>query len=136
MLPGGGPTTWYLEPGEIQRHLDVFREHYNLRRSHQGYRLGGRTPARTLREALAIDDELPPLTGGFICVGGIGGDRHGRGVVIRGSDVGELPTQYTPARVLLFSGLGIEAVPRYLEQAKLVRDALHLDIDLRGLSLW
>jgi tRNA (mo5U34)-methyltransferase len=32
--------------------------------------------------------------------------------------------------------LGIEAVPRYFEQAKLVRDALHLDIDLRGLSVY
>jgi tRNA (mo5U34)-methyltransferase len=32
--------------------------------------------------------------------------------------------------------LGIEAVPRYLEQAKLVRDALHLDIDLRELSVY
>jgi hypothetical protein len=61
-----GRTTWYLEPGEIQRHLEVFPEHYNLRRSHQGYRLAGRPPAQTLREALAIDDEFPPLTGGFI----------------------------------------------------------------------
>jgi tRNA (mo5U34)-methyltransferase len=32
--------------------------------------------------------------------------------------------------------LGIEAVPRYLEQAKLVRDVLHLDIDLRELSVY
>jgi len=32
-----GRTTWYLEPAEIQRDLDVFIEHYNLRRSHQGY---------------------------------------------------------------------------------------------------
>ena len=32
--------------------------------------------------------------------------------------------------------LGIEAVPRYLEQAKLVRNALHLDIDLRQLSVY
>ena len=29
-------------------------------RSHQGYRLGGRTPARTLQEALGLTD-LPPL---------------------------------------------------------------------------
>src|SRR5438067_6316069 len=59
-----GRTTWYLEPAEIQRDLDVFLEHYNLRRSHQGYRLGGRTPAQALREALAIDEDLPSLTGG------------------------------------------------------------------------
>ena len=37
-----------------------------LRRSHQGYCLGGRTPAQALREALAIHDELSSLTGGFI----------------------------------------------------------------------
>jgi len=33
---------------------------YNLDRSHQGYRLRGRTPAQALREALGIE-ELPPL---------------------------------------------------------------------------
>jgi hypothetical protein len=33
---------------------------YNLDRSHQGYRLGGRTPAQALREALGLT-ELPPL---------------------------------------------------------------------------
>ena len=65
-----GRTTWYLEPAEIQRDLDVFLKHYNLRRSHQGYRLGGRTPAQALREALAIDEDLPSLTGGFIVAQG------------------------------------------------------------------
>jgi hypothetical protein len=55
---------------EIPRDLDVFLEHYNLRRSHQGYRLGGRTPAQALREALQIDGELPSLTGGFIVAEG------------------------------------------------------------------
>ena len=62
-------SAWWagrLEPAEIQRDLDVFLEHYNLRRSHQGYRLGGRTPAQALRDALAISEELPSLTGGFI----------------------------------------------------------------------
>jgi transposase InsO family protein len=39
-----GRTTWYLEPEEIQRDLDRFLAHYNLERSHQGYRLKGRTP--------------------------------------------------------------------------------------------
>ena len=60
-----GRTTWYLEPAEIQRDLDRFLDHYNLQRSHQGYRLAGRTPAQALREALGVD-ELPSLTGGFI----------------------------------------------------------------------
>jgi len=53
-----GRTTWYLEPEEIQRDLDRFLEYYNLERSHQGYRLKGRTPAQALREALGIA-ELP-----------------------------------------------------------------------------
>jgi transposase InsO family protein len=39
-----GRTTRYPEPTEIQRDLDRFLEYYNLQRSHQGYRLGGRTP--------------------------------------------------------------------------------------------
>ena len=55
-----GRTTWYIEPAEIQRDLDGFIEYYNLERSHQGYRLMGRTPAQALREALAIED-LPPF---------------------------------------------------------------------------
>jgi transposase InsO family protein len=58
-----GRTTWYIEPEEIQRDLDRFLEHYNLRRSHQGYRLQGRTPAQALREALGIE-ELPAMVGG------------------------------------------------------------------------
>lgn len=56
-----GRTTWYLEPAEIQRDLDRFLEYYNLQRSHQGYRLNGRTPAQALREALGAE-ELPPFT--------------------------------------------------------------------------
>lgn len=55
-----GRTTWYTDISEIQRDLDIFMEKYNLRRSHQGYRLKGKTPAQALREALAIED-LPPL---------------------------------------------------------------------------
>jgi transposase InsO family protein len=55
-----GRTTWYLEPAEIQRDLDRFLEYYNLQRSHQGYRLGGRTPAQALQESLNLT-ELPPL---------------------------------------------------------------------------
>ena len=56
-----GRTTWYLEVAEIQRDLDRFLEYYNLQRSHQGYRLNGRTPAQALMEALNIT-ELPKLT--------------------------------------------------------------------------
>jgi transposase InsO family protein len=55
-----GHTTWYLEPAEIQRDLDRFLEYSNLQRSHQGYRLGGRTPAQALQEAVGLS-ELPPL---------------------------------------------------------------------------
>jgi transposase InsO family protein len=55
-----GRTTWYIEPPEIQRDLDRFLKFYNLDRSHQGYRLKGRTPAQALREALGIEN-LPPI---------------------------------------------------------------------------
>jgi transposase InsO family protein len=55
-----GRTTWYLEPVEIQRDLDRFLEYYNLQRSHQGYRLAGRTPAQALQQALDLE-ALPPL---------------------------------------------------------------------------
>jgi len=41
-----GRTTWYTTPEEIQRDLDRFVEYYNLQRSHQGYRLHGRTVSR------------------------------------------------------------------------------------------
>ena len=60
-----GRTTWYLQPDEIQRDLDAFLDQYNLRRSHRGYRLGGRTPAQALQEALGVT-ELPSLVGGFL----------------------------------------------------------------------
>jgi transposase InsO family protein len=57
-----GRTTWYVEPGEIQRDLDRFLDYYNLQRSHQGYRLRGRTPAQALCEALGLSlDQLPPF---------------------------------------------------------------------------
>lgn len=59
-----GRTTWYQSVDEIQADLDRFMAKYNLRRSHQGYRLKGRTPAQALREALGRD-ELPPLTYGL-----------------------------------------------------------------------
>ena len=47
-------TTRYVAPEEIQRDLDVFIAFYNVQRTHQGYRLKGRTPAQALREALGI----------------------------------------------------------------------------------
>ncbi|MDR1075439.1 MAG: IS481 family transposase [Xanthomonadaceae bacterium] len=55
-----GRQTWYITLAEIQRDLDVFLRYYNLERSHQGYRLKGRTPAMALREALNLKT-LPPL---------------------------------------------------------------------------
>jgi transposase InsO family protein len=55
-----GRQTWYITPAEIQRDLDTFLHYYNLERSHQGYRLRGRTPAQALRETLAIKT-LPPI---------------------------------------------------------------------------
>ena len=59
-IRAAGRQTWYIEPAEIQRDLDAFLRYYNLERSHQGYRLKGRTPTQALREALAIQT-LPPV---------------------------------------------------------------------------
>ena len=47
-----GQEKWYESIDEIQDDLDVLIEFYNLKRSHQGYRLKCRTPAQALREAL------------------------------------------------------------------------------------
>jgi len=55
-----GREKWYESVEEIQTDLDVFIEFYNLKRSHQGYRLNGRTPAQALREALGRK-KLPPV---------------------------------------------------------------------------
>lgn len=49
-----------MTPAEIQRDPNAFLRYYNLERSHQGYRLRGRTPAQALRETLAIKN-LPPI---------------------------------------------------------------------------
>lgn len=56
-----GRTTWFENIEQIQADLDKFITYYNLERSHQGYRLQGRTPAQALREALGIE-ELPSFT--------------------------------------------------------------------------
>lgn len=55
-----GRTKWYTSPAEIQQDLDQYLTFYNLKRSHQGYRLKGRTPAQALREALGRK-KLPPV---------------------------------------------------------------------------
>lgn len=55
-----GRTTWYTSTAEIQRDLAVFLRYYNLERSHQGYRLKGRTPVQALMEALGIT-EIPDI---------------------------------------------------------------------------
>ena len=55
-----GREKWYETPEEIQRDLDEYLAYYNLKRSHQGYRLKGRTPAQALREALG-KKKLPPV---------------------------------------------------------------------------
>jgi transposase InsO family protein len=55
-----GRTTWYENTEQIQADLDRFLEYYNLERSHQGYRLNGKTPANALKDALDIKD-LPPV---------------------------------------------------------------------------
>jgi len=55
-----GREKWYESVEDIQADLDVFIEFYNLKRSHQGYRLKGRTPAQALRDALG-KKKLPPI---------------------------------------------------------------------------
>lgn len=52
--------TWYVDPEEIQRDLDIFMRYYNLERTHQGYRLESRTPVHEPREALGIT-EIPDV---------------------------------------------------------------------------
>jgi hypothetical protein len=43
---------WYESADQIQADLDEFLAFYNLERTHQGYRLRGRTPAQALRDAM------------------------------------------------------------------------------------
>ncbi|HEV8239892.1 MAG TPA: IS481 family transposase [Thermoanaerobaculia bacterium] len=60
----GGRSTWYESVDQLQADLDTNLERYNLRRSHQGYRLAGRTPAQAMADTLGVtsDDLLPLLT--------------------------------------------------------------------------
>jgi hypothetical protein len=55
-----GRENWYESAAQIQADLDEFLAFYNLKRTHQGYRLKGRTPAQTLRDALSRK-KLPPI---------------------------------------------------------------------------
>lgn len=59
-----GRKTWYDDTAQLQADVDRFLEYYNLRRTHQGYRLNGRTPVQALAEALALTFEsvAAPLT--------------------------------------------------------------------------
>ena len=50
----GGRTKWYATPEELQADLDAFLVFYNFARSHQGYRLGGRTPAEALFDGIGL----------------------------------------------------------------------------------
>jgi hypothetical protein len=55
-----GRTEWYLTPARSSATSTPTFDEYNLRRTHQGYRVQGRTPAQALREALGLQ-ELPPF---------------------------------------------------------------------------
>jgi hypothetical protein len=57
-----GRTKWYEGPDQIQRDLDTFMAFYNFRRTHQGYRVAGRTPAKALYDLIAEQWLLPPIS--------------------------------------------------------------------------
>jgi transposase InsO family protein len=57
-----GRTKWYTTPDELQRDLDAFMAFYNFRRTHQGYRVAGRTPAKALYDLIASQWLLPPIS--------------------------------------------------------------------------
>jgi transposase InsO family protein len=57
-----GRTKWYTAPDEIQRDLDTFMAFYNFRRTHQGYRVAGRTPAKALYDLISEQWLLPPMS--------------------------------------------------------------------------
>jgi transposase InsO family protein len=56
-----GRTKWYTSPDEIQADLDTFMAFYNFQRTHQGYRVAGRTPAKALFDLIAQQRALPPI---------------------------------------------------------------------------
>jgi transposase InsO family protein len=55
-----GREKWYESVEEMQDDLDAFLYFYNHKRSHQGYRLKGRTPVQALKDALGRK-KLPPI---------------------------------------------------------------------------
>jgi len=59
-----GRTKWYVGPDEIQRDLDTFMAFYNFQRTHQGYRVAGRAPAKgPLRSHRSGEAQLlPPIS--------------------------------------------------------------------------
>jgi transposase InsO family protein len=57
-----GRTKWYTSPDEIQADLDTFMAFYNFQRTHQGYRVAGRTPAKALYDLIAEQWLLPPMS--------------------------------------------------------------------------
>lgn len=54
-----GRTEWYLSPAEIQCDLDAYLEEYNLRRTHQGYRLQRVLRARPCERLLESRNSPP-----------------------------------------------------------------------------
>ncbi len=56
-----GRQKWYTTPEEIQVDLDTFMAFYNFKRTHQGYRVQGRTPAQALLDLIAAQRQLPPI---------------------------------------------------------------------------
>jgi transposase InsO family protein len=53
-----GRKTWYEDTVQLQGDVDRFLDYYNLRRTHQGYRLNGRTPVQAFAEALSVDFQV------------------------------------------------------------------------------
>jgi len=56
-----GRTKWYTSPDEIQADFDTFMTFYNFQRTHQGYRVAGRTPAKALLDLISQQRALPPI---------------------------------------------------------------------------
>jgi transposase InsO family protein len=50
-----GRKKWYDRLEEMQKDLDLYLEHYNTERSHQGYNMNGRTPLQAFTDALKTE---------------------------------------------------------------------------------
>jgi hypothetical protein len=57
-----GRTRWHTAPDELQVDLDTFMAFYNFRRTHQGYRVAGGTPAKALYDLISEHWLLPPMS--------------------------------------------------------------------------